>query len=156
MNNKFNTWFFVIILFGVACKSGRVDSKKNINITFEIENQGKQDICNNFSIDFLTSDNTYKGTVEDCKIILPNFPKELESLKVVFSYNEYKMIFDNVELNLMMINQDMNWNFRIDYPPFEESNNDSLEVNNLKKIHYFQFNPLEEGEGIEIINPIYN
>jgi hypothetical protein len=79
----------------------------------------------------------------------------VEYVDVVFNHDNYSLKFEKVKLKWLLINQKMNWNFQVSLPPFDEVNNAELNIEDIEMIYYFQFNPLEEGQAIEIINPVY-
>ena len=140
--------------FGLSTKD-RLNKRKQILVSFEVEDKGQMDICNNFAIDFISDSITYKSEVKDCVLSIPYIPEKLKKITVEFRSENYTLKFDDVETDWLNLNQKMNWNFKVDFPPFDELDSETLDKEGLKMIYYFQLNPLESGEGIEIINPIY-
>tara|TARA_R110002050_G_scaffold287219_2_gene438286 strand:+ start:187 stop:615 length:429 start_codon:yes stop_codon:yes gene_type:complete len=128
---------------------------EQILVSFEVEDKGQMDICNNFTIDFVSDSKVYRSQVKDCILSVPKFPEKVKTLTVEFRFENYILKFNDVKTDWLNLDQKMNWNFKVDYPPFDELNNETLNKEGLKMIYYFQFNPMESGEGIEIINPIY-
>lgn len=151
-------FYFLILIFfyttmNFSCASNKFNSKK-ILISFEIANLEVKNICNNFTVDFVYKKSIYNGKVDGCYMKLPNIPKNIEYIDVVFKYDSHNMTFKDVELKWLMLDLNMNWNFKISLPPFEELNNPNLNLEEIEKIYYFQFNPLDGGQSVEIINPI--
>ncbi|QCE40241.1 hypothetical protein [Psychroserpens sp. NJDZ02] len=150
--------FFALILlmaFDLSPEK-QFDKNEQILVSFEVKDKGQIDICNNFTINFVSDSKVYKSQVKDCILLIPKFPKKLKTIIIEFRFENYILKFDDIKTDWLNLNQKMNWNFKIDFPPFdEELNNETLNKEDLKMIYYFQFNPLERGEGIEIINPIY-
>ena len=151
-NKKIKLLFLIIvILFYSSCKSN--ESKNQVIISFEIKNEEKINNCDEFSVKIRTTNQTYQLNSNNCKIVLPKIENDIKLIDIIFEYKHYYMEFNKVDINMVYVNMNINWNFQIDYPPFDEENNNSLRNEEIKKIHYLQFNP-DDGQAIEIINPI--
>ncbi len=122
-----------------------------IDIGLEIDNS-KVDICNSFSVSLELDDKIYKTDVKGCSIKLPRIKNQSSELNLVFSFGDYLMKFDSVKIDWLYQNRRMNWNFVVKNKPFNEPT--LRDIDKVKVIYYWQFYP-EEGEGVEIIKPIY-
>jgi hypothetical protein len=129
------------------------EQKNKVSVSFELEDQ-IIDISDKFCIEFDQAGIIHKGKVDGHILTLPALSSIDEKIEIAFKYDKYLLSFSDLDPKWLFSNENMDWKFRIDYPPFDEINNDDLELDNLLEIHYFELNP-EVGQAIEIINPVY-
>ena len=150
---------FILLISLIILTAFSLSTKDRLNkrilVSFEVEGKGQMDIGNSFTIDFISDSITYNSEVKDCALKIPNFTEKIKNISVEFRFENYTLKFSDVKTDWLNLSQKMNWNFKVDLPPFDELQNETLSKEGLKMIYYFQLNPVEYGEGIEIINPIY-
>lgn len=133
----------------------KTDSKNYpILLSFEADSIGKINSCEKFTIDFILNKRRYQGEINKCELLLPNFSKEFDSIDIEFSYENYKLNFPNVPHDWLFAKQKIAWHFKMKYPPFDESGNERINLDEVKEIHYMQIDPFDFGQSIEIINPV--
>lgn len=129
------------------------ENDANIRVSLKID--GKEiDITNSYSIVFTSDGQSYFGFVKDRYLTLPELPKNIEFVGVTFNHGTYQLHFPKVRLDLIHYQGEINWVFRVDYPPFNETSIKDIKTDPPSKIYYLGFSP-DEGQGIEVIQPIY-
>lgn len=141
-------------LLGINC-SKRLNNANEVNrieISLEVEGVNLPSDCNEYSLRFIERGIEIAGLLDGCYLQIPDFTRDTNTVTVIFQYQEYNFEFQNLEVT--WFEAGANWNFKIDYPPFDEMNNKELKGRNPIEIHYLQFLP-QKGQAIEIINPVY-
>lgn len=153
---KFDLFLMCILPFLFCKPAGDPTPKENdANIRVSLKIDGKEiDISNSYSVGFISDGQSYFGFVEDRYLTLPHLPENIEFVSVIFNYGTYRLHFPKVSLDLIHYPGTIKWVFRIVYPPFNETRIKDIEVNKPSKIYYFGFSP-DEGQGIEVFEPIY-
>ncbi len=158
MEVKRITIVLLVLLLYIPGKSINMNPKrqKEVLVTFEESKKKTENICNHFSLYFVHKGIIYRGQINGCMVKLPLFPSNIKKVDIIFNYGKYWMVFDNLDVDRLLLNiNGMNWNFKVEYPPFvDERGNKDLNKKNLVMIYYMQFMPRDQ-EGIEIIKPIY-
>jgi len=124
-----------------------------ITVSFQNDEQ-EYNIANDFSLCFKTDKKCLKSKVSGNNISLPVFSKHAKTVNVIFTYRDFKIEFKDVEIARIVANQDMNWTFKIMNKDFTKFSS-KLDPTKIKMIYVWDFNPLEEGEGISKFNIIY-
>ena len=136
-----------------ATTGQQMSEYEEISVTLKVDNT-KVDICDKFSIAFEGKNEIYTSKVKGCLVKLPVFKNGLDELIATFTYDGYKMRFDSVKTKWLLQNRKMSWDFVVKNKPFKEGDLKDIDLNKVAVIYYWQFNPLEEGDGIELIKPI--
>ena len=144
--------FNCLLGFNCSNKLNNIDKVNRIEVSLEIEGVQVPTDCNEYSLQFIYGNTELSGLLDGCYLLIPEFSNKTKTVTVLFQYKEFKLEFQN--LDVKWFNGDLKWNFKIDYPPFDEINNATLKDKSPIEIHYLQFLP-EDGQAIEIINPVY-
>jgi hypothetical protein len=158
MSASVNKCKFIGILifaaYSIACVAQDMKEQQMITISFEIDDKVAK-MNDNCSVTVKSKDRTYNAKVKGNNLILPSGLKKVkEDLVVVFEYNVYKLQFDKIKSEWLFQNQEVNWNFVIKTPPFSDNAVKGMDLQKISAIHYWQFEPLKDGETVEIIKPI--
>jgi hypothetical protein len=149
--------FFLCWLLGmcsVNCNSHSASkSEKTIAISFNID--GKlMPIANNFVLQFIKGHDTLTAHATDTIILLPNLKDSLYDVQ--FKYASSTLLFPAMSTNTIIPKQNIKWKFGIQNRPFNIesgllSKSDYQNDTTTKYIIYWQFDPEEFGDGIQIV-----
>jgi hypothetical protein len=149
--------FFVSILH-ISCvaqdKGGIGNGSPKIFVSFKIDDE-TVNIKGDFRLFTSVNGKMIPIEVNENEVILPSFSAGTEVVDVIFVYNRHELRFKNVEIEMLRLDQDVNWTFILKHKPFKEPELINIDWDKVKKIHYWEINPLEEGEGIVFIEPVY-
>jgi hypothetical protein len=125
--------------------------KYNLTIKFQIDNS-QISINDDFKLYFLGKKDKLEANVEGNHVTLPHFSENV--VTAVCQYKNYKLVFEYMQVDMLRIDQNMNWTFKILTKDFDQLAT-SRNLGPAKKIYVWEFNPQDHGEGIEIIVPVY-
>jgi len=124
--------------------------KYNLTIKFQIDNS-EISINDDFKLYFLEKKDKLEAKVEGNHVTLPDFSEN--AVTAVYQYKNYKLVFEYMQVDMLRIDQNMNWTFKILTKDFDQLAT-SRNLGPAKKIYVWEFNPQDHGEGIEIIVPV--
>lgn len=152
MNIIFLSW--LLGMCSINCDSHSTGkTEKAISITFNID--GKlMPIANSFTIQFINGHDTLAAKVTDTTIQLPNLKDSLYDVQ--FKYASNRLFFPGMSTSTIIPNQKIKWKFGIQRRPFNIesgllSKTDYENDTTTKYIIYWQFDPEEFGDGIQIV-----
>jgi hypothetical protein len=146
--------YWLLGMCSINCNSHSTGkTEKTISITFNID--GKlMPIANRFTLQFIKGRDTLTGQVTDTTIQLPNLKDSLYDVQ--FKYASNTLFFPGMNTNTIIPNQNIKWKFGIQNRPFNIesgllSKSDYENDTTTKYIIYWQFDPEEFGDGIQIV-----
>jgi hypothetical protein len=90
------------------------------------------------------------GVVKNNYIIIPRLSREIKTMTVTITYKGHRGVFRNIDRRVIKSTKDVEWIFGVDEAPFDPLIGVSTEGDNdkYKKIVYWKFDLLKEGDGI--------
>ena len=154
-------WFSLI----VACtsqspKNESVQKKintKTITVNFIIDDS-TVNISNDFRLLFVNTGDTQAAIINGNKLELPILNKDT-GYTICFVYKNYSLSFSNFTKKMILPDQDIEWNIGIDNKIVNNlrgllSAEEFKNKKKFKQLQYFQFNPIEYGDGIQFVKKI--
>jgi hypothetical protein len=135
--------------------------RKTIKVIFLIDDV-EQNIIKNCRLLFINKADTLNGKLDSLNYLnLPPGITNRDYYDVVFLHNRDTLTFKNIDSRYLVPDQNYEWRFGIDNKPFNmflgiirESDYPKDTVTN--KLTYWQFNPMEKGDGFLFYNKIRN
>lgn len=130
---------------------------KDITVNFIIDDS-VVNISNKFALYFINAGDTQAAIINGNKLKLSILNKDT-GYTVSLRYNNYKLDFPNFTKKMIISDQDIEWNIGVDNKLSNNlrgllSDEEFKTKNKFKQLQYFQFNPMEHGDGIQIVKKI--
>lgn len=152
---------FIVLCSVLLCSfASKVQSKKTIKIVFYID-EVEQDIRKS-QLFFVNKLDTLIGKMDSLNyLILPPGINNRKSYDIVFLSKTDTLTFKSINSDYLTPRQNFEWRFGVDNRPFNNllgilSHNEYLKDSVTNKLTYWQFNPLETGDGFFFYNKIQN
>lgn len=125
----------------------------DIKVYFK-EDEYSIDTSTKFDIFVIDGRKTYKASVIGNNVILPKIIAKTKIVDVLFVFLKYKVLFKKVDIDMLYMDQNFDWTINLlnrNFNIFDIH----LKSTNIRRLYVWEFNPLERGDGVMILNPIY-
>jgi hypothetical protein len=149
-------WVVLLCSFSLNFQSG-----ETIKIIYFIDGV-EQNICKNSRLFFINKLDTIEGKLDSLNYL--GLPPDINSRKfydIVFLHKKDTLTFKEIDSRVLTPDQKYEWSFGIDNRPFDNllgilPYEEYLKDTITRKLTYWQFRPLEKGDGVFFYNKIRN
>ena len=145
--------FLLITIFSFSCNEKPIQQNYKLRVDFQLDDSI---ITNNsnFKILFVNKTDSLLAKVSSENVLLPLMKDSI--YEVIFLYKNFELSFKGVHKETVLIDQNMKWKFGIKNRPFNItdgllSTKDFNSDTTTKQLIYWQFDPQEHGDGIQIV-----
>ena len=140
--------------------SESIASNKKLLVSFTL-NDSTININDRFNLWFANGIDTLHASIKGNELILPDFREKKDTgYTVGFECSGYKLYFSRITRRMIFPGQDVEWKFGIQNKALTNnyrgllSEQEYKSGKKYKEIQFLQFNPLEEGDGVQFVNKI--
>jgi hypothetical protein len=143
----------LITIISLACNEKPVQKNYKLQVDFQLDDSIIPN-NSNFKILFVNRTDTLSAKISNENVLLPVLKDSV--YEVLFLYERFKLSFKEVRKETILIDQNMKWKFGIKNRPFnitdgllsaKDYNGDTT----TRQLIYWQFDPQEHGDGIQIV-----
>jgi hypothetical protein len=148
--------YLLIIIICLSCSNKQIQQKYKLKVDFQLDDSIITN-DNNFKILFIYKTDTSSATIKTENVSLPLLKDSI--YEVSFQYKNFKLSFKGIHKETVSIDQNMEWKFGIRNRPFNItegllSTKDFESDTTTRQLIYWQFNPQEHGDGIQIVQKV--
>lgn len=127
---------------------------RNVGISLFKDNS-QVDIGNTYKLYFIKVKQRKNGIIKNKALILPRSILKYKYVDLMFIFQNDSLMFKDVRIDDIYMKQKRNWTFKIISRNFGQEHL-RIDTTKIRMLHILEFNPLESGEGISIVKPIFN